>query len=842
MAVFQREFNWSTYQDRQLKTLESIAKHIERSVDNSKKISDHITMLKISIESMVNSTKELDKTIKLLNGEKDNSREITKRANDKTEELTNNMNNLTNSTEKFINILDRSENTLSTVQRNTEATLDSMKESVTESSKAYDDAIENLKKISKEAYDELAKPEDSKRLAEEIEKIMDNSKDSAQALEDIINKARDTMNNLNETDPKKLEEKINKLLKHTQDKIDGLFARERDLADFKEKTVTSLKEYALRILNTLGEVADRFSESSNQLIYLSGASGDAVREFRSGIVDIVEDLNDSTGNFFNAERSFSQMVALSQNVTGDLKAIEDMAPALLLASETLNINTGSLAETFNKYYTRYNFSSRQMESLLDGILKNTSGNSAQAADVLENMKDLESLIMTYAKGDSEKIKFYGQQVANYTSWMESLSLSREDNKKITDWMKVIAYGDFSKNPELLGILERGGSDADKARNMFKEGQLGELTEILLKGLKASVTDTGILESPTMGPALDALVGGNRDMALQVSSLLTNGNFNPYKQFLEDVKNKEPNNMREAVKDKYVSAMDKMNNYLSKIASSVATIQEHLGIGAKELLGAAITVAGSWSRIKRLITRGGFSGTLGGLGSAAGGLATGAWGAIRGLGTKLAPIAGPIAGGLGGAYLSYEGISDALDSKKDTTSRILSAIQGGAGLVGTGGVLAGAGLLGSGALATALAPLAVPALAIGGAAFAGKKIYDYFQDDKEPERSIEEEKDTKRYNPDPMLTSENVGLKSYKPEIPDIESMKQEIAANREILEQMKQSDQESSANMIEEIQNIRKFLETWKIDKEKKDIISENRERYSAQSHFFRSYFNPQGT
>ena len=60
-----------------------------------------------------------------------------------------------------------------------------------------------------------------------------------------------------------------------------------------------------------------------------------------------------------------------------------------------------LADIFNRFYTRYTFSSSHMESTLDEIRGNTAGNSANAEATMENIRSLEQWINLYAGNDND---------------------------------------------------------------------------------------------------------------------------------------------------------------------------------------------------------------------------------------------------------------------------------------------------------------------------------------------------------------------------------------------------------------------------------------------------------
>lgn len=497
------------------------------------------------------------------------------------------------------------------------------------------------------------------------------------------------------------------------------------------RTIGSRLYNHLGSLDGIGRDIDRFSEASNQMIRLSGMNGNLVQGFRAEIRSIVSELNGATGNLYSQQDAYEKVISISQGVTSNLDAMEEMARPLLLSYETLDVNVNTVADLFNRFYTRYTFSSENMEESLNEIRGNTAGNSANAEATLENIRTLESWINNYAGNDNELRTELLEKVSHYTSWIESMNM---DSSAFTNYLKSASYGDWSDNPELINILSRSGISATQATDMARSGMYEELTQSIMNGIYdiMSQFDTngdltiGESEAYALGKALDNY-GIDRSLAMEVWNTRNSNGYSSFEEFMSNQSN-NPATMEELAEDKYVSMEDKVTNeWLEKIYSVAATIQEKVGIGFSDIaLIAAMTRGILWGR-------GGGSSAAGAsslLGSFSGGgrATTGALGALEMagfntsggslVGGKAAALGGlSIAGVAGGAILGYDGIKGAFDSDKSTGSRVLSGVEAAGGI-------AGAGLLGASALGlAATGPVGWIALAAGGLAYLGKSAYE-----------------------------------------------------------------------------------------------------------------------
>ena len=492
------------------------------------------------------------------------------------------------------------------------------------------------------------------------------------------------------------------------------------------KNLVSQIEY---LLPQVARKVDEFSDTSNQMIRISGMNGESVREFRSEIVRTIGDLNEVTGYAFSPMESYNQIVSISQGVTSNLEAIEEMARPLLLTQETLDVNINSVADLFNKFYTRYNFSSMHMEALMDDIRGNTAGNSANAEATLENIKSLESWINLIAKHDNEERFRMIEEISPYTSWLERNNM---DSTYYTKAIEAIAYGDWGENKELLNILSRVDISATEAQDMVRGGQWEEITVAITKGMRLMLSD--VQDSRALGRSFDNL-GIPRDTAMDNITALDSEGFIGFKEFLESLPT-NGDSMVDLVEDKYVSAADKANHWLEQIYSKVADIQEQnpLGFGMSDvLMGAAVAkgILGDsmWKSIGTSISTifGRGATTLGGGGGVTGMLPTAqtsAFAASNPLLNRIGHLANPATAGtaatgaaaLGGIAAGglavWDGLRGAIDEDKSAASRVASGVE------------AAAGGLGAAFIAASITnPVGWVALAVAGISFIAKKAID-----------------------------------------------------------------------------------------------------------------------
>jgi len=477
-------------------------------------------------------------------------------------------------------------------------------------------------------------------------------------------------------------------------------------------------------LEGVGREIDKFSDASNQMIKLSGMSGDIVREFRGEIMSTVAELNVATGSAFSPQESYGQIISIFQGVTSNLDAIEEMAKPMLLTQETLDVNINTVADIFNKFYTRYNFSSMHMEDALDEIRGNTAGNSANAEATLENLKTLEHWINNYAGDNNELREELIERTSHFTSWLESMNM---DSGPFAAYMKNVADSVSNVSQDGLQlILSRVGIGALEAQNLARSGEYEYLTSNIVEGIYAVMSDFdsnrdgrfGEGEAVNLSKMLENY-GISMDLAMEVWNLKNSDGWTSLEDFIE--KNSDKSSAEELVADKYVSMANKTNHWLEQIYAVTASIQELLPFGFSDIALAIALLGGT--------------GSGGGLGGrAVSGMRSigmqsmyrGIFSTPRSLGgvtQGLSRVAG-IGGGIGGAAmlgggvvaggaLAFDGFSDMVDTGNSTGTRVLGGLEGGLGVAGAGTLLA----------AGVTNPVGWALLAAGGLAALGKVAYE-----------------------------------------------------------------------------------------------------------------------
>lgn len=449
-------------------------------------------------------------------------------------------------------------------------------------------------------------------------------------------------------------------------------------------------------IDAVSKAADNFSTNSNQMIRLSGMSGDVVREFRSGVMSVISDLNKETGSLYSPKEYYDKIISVSQGVTNNLESIEEMTRPLLLSYETLDVNINTVADIFNRFYTRYTFSSTQMESTLDEIRGNTAGNSANAEATMENIKSLESWINNYAGNDNVLREELLKKVSNYTSWIESMNL---DSNSFTSYINSAAFGDWSNNPELINILSRSGITATMATSMARSGQYEELSQGIMDGVYDimkkfdSNMDGKILEGEALalGKALEGY-GIDKNLAMEIWNVKNSNGYVSFEDFIEN-QSKNTSTMAELADDKYVSAADKTNNWLEQIYEKVAKIQElnPLGFGLSDVaLAAALTKGilwgGSGTVGSSLLGKAGTAITKIGNSAAANLMVSGSQIVGNHASVGLATGVGLAGAGLGAGFF-IDGAKGVFNQESNTGTRVLSGVEAAAGAAGAGLLLA-----------------------------------------------------------------------------------------------------------------------------------------------------------
>lgn len=499
-------------------------------------------------------------------------------------------------------------------------------------------------------------------------------------------------------------------------------------------SIKGMAETLVDNLDNIGKKANELSEMSNRMIQFSGMAGDTVREFRSEIFSIVRELNIDTGSAYSPIKSYESIISMTQGVTSNLEAIEEMARPLLLTQEALDVNINSVATLFNRFYTRYTFSSAHMEDALDNIRGNTAGNAANAEATMRNIDSLKTFIDNTAGDNNDLREELLERVSNYTAWLESMEM---DSSKFTEWMKNAAYGDF-RDTGLNTVIGYSGRSQTDVADLARSGEYEAVTQAFMDGIYNMLSQFESdgkqgLTFEELGPMAQTLeaMGHDPEFLLDTYNTVISGAYKSLDDFI--LNQAATPRMEELVEDKFYTMATKSENWLENIYGMLAKIQEYLPFGFSDLAVALLAFRGAFGTFSSG-GAGNFLGAARGLGanSAINGAAStliaanrfptiggalnsasGALGNVAAIGGGLGGAAMLAGGGLAGLGLAWDGINGVFNSEDSAGTRILSGVEGAAGLGGA------AALVGLGVTN----PIGWVSLAIGGAALLGKNLHE-----------------------------------------------------------------------------------------------------------------------
>ena len=394
------------------------------------------------------------------------------------------------------------------------------------------------------------------------------------------------------------------------------FTREtKEASDTLEESSNKLSdaflEAADKVFSWINKYTDVYKEASNRLMRYTGANLSTSQVTRSDIVDIVEGLNKETGYFFAGDKSYQRLVELSlQANIGSTEALKEVANPLLLAENSMQTDVAKLAELFNKYYIRYNFSSESMESIVGGILTNTAGNMADAAKVAAALEGMSDTIAVYAPRDRQAE--YLNQASKAVSWASAYAGISEG--QAADWIQKIYRGGAAEDDQLRLLLNYGGLDTSQATNLLRStGDAGSVLEAIVKGAeelgKLSQAQRSELAYSTRGLDIRTIEG--------IIAALKGDSFIHFNQF-----NPEQIDPESVIRDQYVGAGEKASNLASTWMDFLAALEEKMGISLKDIgtMVGAFAAGGVISKISTVLggtTGGGILGRLGTMGTSLG---------------------------------------------------------------------------------------------------------------------------------------------------------------------------------------------------------------------------------
>lgn len=407
--------------------------------------------------------------------------------------------------------------------------------------------------------------------------------------------------------------------------------REKSERQYKENIQSTLKDWGNKFFKYMADVAKDFSDTRNAFIQNSGIIGEESQELRGTISrEITRDLNRDTGNFYNPRKVYEAMAKVSAEASiGNRKILEDISRPILLAQESMNVNTTELAGMFGRWSKRYNFSSMAMEEMVDDIRGNTAGNNASEEAIQEAMNSLENLVLYYSGGDETRTKEMMKGVGTAVAYAEDLGL---DSSFITTNMKEAMDGTFRGNKATLSALGKVGMSPEEYASLMTSGT----SEGVMKAMQAYIEGTALLADDTMtnNPVkaqTSDVYGMDLDTLLSFSNAVNSDGYQNIFDF--EASNKDNPTAADTVESKHLGFMEKIVNNLDTMLEKSATFQEKLGINLSEIITAIVAIKGVSTMFGGM--KGGFTKLF------SGATTTGAFTKFFGKGTA------SLAGGLGG---------------------------------------------------------------------------------------------------------------------------------------------------------------------------------------------------
>lgn len=622
---------------------------------------------------------------------------------------------LRNSLQNFKSFQDSQIDALNNIAKSMDVNLEAsnqLRDSLITISESMNSMFNKERNLSKEKSDYEYQ---MRKRAEQLEEELSNRKkrlikSEEEAIANALNKINEDID----------EVEFDKLKKE----IDSMIDAEEKKVRSSEKFSTALKEAGTRVLKfatQIAEASNRYSELSNNLIKYTGASGKDVRDTRSEIIHgVVSSLNAQTGNYFNGEKAYQTIIEATNAANiGNLEAIQEMSRPILLASETMNGSTNELTKLVGKWYTRYNFSSMEMESMVDEIRGNTANNNATDEAVMRNMDTLNNWIAYYSKGDTTKMSEWSASISKGTAWLESMNV---DSSRYTDYILKLLSGEL--NDPMLNILSNyAGTSTIGLQDMAMSGDLDNLYEILLNAESAMFGAT--MDDKRVKKLVADAFGTDLEKSVDAFTAVNyNDNYKSLNEFIESTTDTQ--SAVESIDDKYTTGVNKLQNFISLFTEFTANWQEKMesvvGLGFSDL----ITIGLSIATISKLgsLTKGGLGGIGGGGALASGGskllgaLEMGRFTATRAALTGAPAIAAGAGIGLAGlGGLAYGITSGINDIQKGNVGLGAAEIGGGVAMgAGSAALLFGA--------ANAWNPIGWAALIGGGLTLAGTAIYKH----------------------------------------------------------------------------------------------------------------------
>lgn len=402
-----------------------------------------------------------------------------------------------------------------------------------------------------------------------------------------------------------------------------------------------------KLLNKAIDSANGFTELMNQTIQMTGATREESQQFRRDIVSQVGDLNEDIGNKLNSREVLSSMIAISnQTSISNRETLEEIMTPMVLAQETMDVNIGEFSKLAARFYTRYDFTSGNLEDLVDHMRNSTKDKDVSEQLLVEALDRTEDRIAILAQGDKDLMQKMNESLATGVAWAGSNYL--DPNVFVDDIYRLMSPNVVERNE----VAHRYGAHTTELQELVNSGNSAEAM--------ARMAEIIAGYSSTQASAL----GIDTDTYERIKASELFGGLTTLEEYLASIE--ESQTARESLDDKFISIGDQINNALTDIGSYLSTVQETLGVGFDD-------VAGMLYIWKSMNLSSIFSGVLSkaGLSMTGTGVATGLAGTLG----KFLPALGVGAVAVGGlAWIASNIYSEVQEDKDETAGMYQDALS------------------------------------------------------------------------------------------------------------------------------------------------------------------------
>lgn len=428
-----------------------------------------------------------------------------------------------------------------------------------------------------------------------------------------------------------LETTIEQSLNDVEESIEENNEEESEEEKELNESILSLKDVIeeldlKEIPKYIGEQAQGFTELYNETIKMTGANKNEAQKFRRDVVNIVEDMNDGLGvlgseigDKLNSKDVLDTMLAISnQTNISNRETLKAITTPAILAQESMAIDIAAFSELAGRFYTKYNFTSKNLEGLVDHIRNSTEGKDVSEQTLLSAIDKLETRIALSTGGNTSAMLDMQKSLTSGISWLESNYI--DSTPYLEDLHKFMS----SDVRDRVGMASRYGN-ASQIQSLVNDGKLAKALELMV----STTANYDVLTASARG--IDTEIWEEAK-----ATMITEG-FTPLQEYLNSIDDSQK--ARESLEDKFVSIQEQMKNELTGIASYVSKISEDLGIGIDDITLLISTVG----NVKTLI--GGSGSTIAGGKGLAGLLSAGGagLGAAAGVGAAVVAVFGLVKG-------------------------------------------------------------------------------------------------------------------------------------------------------------------------------------------------------